>query len=131
MTGFYRFGTGNQLMVNGLIDVLFAAVFRQSNAGERRMQRHIDFVKGQPVFDFIFITGEHRAGVIFKETDGIAAAPATVFFYDAVRHFVMGKRHQRCNTVFCHLIKQSVVECQTRFVRLRFIPLREDTRPGD
>ena len=48
MAGFNRQRARHQLMVNGLVDVRFAAVSRQTNAGHRRVQGHIDFIEGQP-----------------------------------------------------------------------------------
>ncbi len=53
MTGFDRQRAGHQLVVNRLIHLAFAAAGRQADAGHRGMQRHIDFVKGQPQFDLI------------------------------------------------------------------------------
>ncbi|MNV53302.1 hypothetical protein D3C71_1454460 [compost metagenome] len=131
MAGFYRLGAGYQLMVDRLVNLAFAAVFRQTHAGERRMQRHVDLIEGQPVFDLVLVTLEHRAGVTLEELNKLAIAPTAILLRQCIGHFVMRQGDQRLNAVFGHLIEQPIVKCQPGFIRHFFVPLREDTRPGD
>ena len=131
MTGFDRQSAGHQLVMNGLIHLAFAAAGRQADAGQRGMQRHIDFVKGQPQFDFVFITAEHRPGVALKEANHLPAAPAAVIFHQRPWHFIMRQRHQRSDVVLRHLVEQFVVEGESGFVRLGVVAVGVNSRPGD
>ena len=47
------------------------------------------------------------------------------------RHFKVGEGDNRFDMVFQQFIEHVVVELQPFFVRLRFIAVREDPRPGD
>ncbi|MPN18669.1 hypothetical protein SDC9_166032 [bioreactor metagenome] len=47
------------------------------------------------------------------------------------RRFVVGKRDQRLDAVFCQFIEQVIVELQASFVRFGFVAVREDARPSD
>ena len=131
MTGFDRQRAGHQLVVNRLIHLAFAAAGRQADAGHRGMQRHIDFVKGQPQFDLIFIAAEHRPGVALKEANHLPAAPAAIVFYQRPWHFIMRQRHQRGDVVLRHLVEQLVVEREAGFVRLGVVAVGVDAGPGD
>ena len=129
MAGFHRQRARHQLMVNGLINLGFAAVGRQANASHRRVQRHVDFIKGQPQFYFAFEAFKHRAGVAFKEANHLAVAPTAVVFHQRPRHLVVGQRHQRGDVVLRHLIEQLVVKCQPGFIGFSIVAVGVNPRP--
>ena len=131
MAGLSRQRARHQLMVNSLVDFRFAAVGRQTDAGHRRVQGHIDFIKGQPQFDLRLVARKHRTGVAFEEANDFAIAPAAVVFHQRPRHLIVGQGYQRSNIVLRHFIKQLIVEGQPGFVWLRLIAVGENTRPGN
>ena len=131
MAGIHRQRARHQLVVNGLINLSFAAVARQTHAGHRCVQRHVDFVKGQPQFDLAFVALKHRAGIALEETNHLAIAPAAVVFHQRPRHLVVRQRHQRRDVVHGHFIKQLVIKSQACFVWLSVVAVRENTRPAN
>ena len=118
-------------MVDRLVHLPFAAGFRQTDAGHRRVQRHIDLVEGQPQLDLLFVARKHGTGIALKEADSLTAAPPAVLLHQPPRHFIVRQRHQRRDVVRGQLVKQPVVKRQPRLVRLLLVTVRKNAGPGN
>ena len=80
-------------MVGRLIfDQIFIFPFFKAKASPHkwRVENHIDFVEGQPVFDQTLVAGKEGAAEIFIEAQHLAAAPATVGFNQVHRAVKVG-----------------------------------------
>ena len=118
-------------MMDSLIDIGLTAAFRQAHTGQRRVQRHVDFVKGQPQLDLLPVAPENRDGVVSEKTNQSAVSPAVIAGHQIPGHLVVGERHHRRNSVLQKLVKQPVVVGQTGFIRGLLITLWIDSCPGD
>ena len=102
----------------------------QSAACEREVVEHVDFVKGDPVFDLVLVTGEDRSAVLFKRVDHPAVFPAVELFEKTDRKVEVADRNQRFNTVFRTFVEYLVVKCESFFVGLILESCRKDARPA-
>ena len=91
----------------------------------------VDFVEGHPVFDLVFVALEDHFREAYKEIDHFTVGPAAVLLHQVQRHFEVGEGDHRFDVVFQQLIEHVVVKLQPFFVWLRFVTVREDTRPGN
>ena len=99
--GCYKFMMGN--LIQNFISV-FAFFIQYAGIGKSSKCRIyipliVNLVKRHPIFNFIFITAEHRYCKTHKEINQLAVAPAAVFFYQMIRHFKMRQRNNRLHTV--------------------------------
>ncbi len=91
----------------------------------------VDLVEGHPVLHFMLIAGEDDPGEAHEKVDQLAVTPAAVLGDQVIGHFKMRQRNDRFNTVFQTFVEQIVIKLQASLVRLLFIALRENTRPGN
>ena len=93
------------------------------------MQYRIDFMERQPQFDFVLVPIEDRPSIFFVETNQVVADPTVVLLRQIQRRFVMADRNQRFHAQAPALVKQIIVEFQTRFVGFGIVAVRENPRP--
>ncbi|MNI82470.1 hypothetical protein D3C73_1391890 [compost metagenome] len=79
----------------------------------------------------MLITAQYHFTETHEEIDHLTVFPAAILFDQMIGHFKVGQGDHRLDIVFEQLIKQIVIELQTGFVRLQFVTLGENTRPGD
>ena len=103
---------------------------RHDAAREQRLVQHgVDLVERQPVFYFIPIARKDRAHVPLVEVDEVVAHPAIVCFRKVKRRLIVRDRDERLDAMSQTLIKEIVVELQSRLVRLRIVSVRIDAAP--
>ena len=125
--GFCR---SNKLIVDTVPAFLFVFSSLSRNHAEsleRSLQRHIDFVKGHPIFYLILITGEQAMGILAIDINQFSIRPAAIFFPYRNRRIKMGNCNERFNMIFQALINHRIIERQSRRIRLFLLQIWEQS----
>ena len=125
---------GDKLVISAVHrDLASVVAFLEDNSGrhKRRVEDHIDFIKGDPVFHESFIAFEQCSCVSVVAVRDLTAAPSAVFRDQVHRNIEMIDGHERFDAVLLTFGKDIFVELQARFIRLRVVSVRVDPRPGD
>ncbi|MNP41599.1 hypothetical protein D3C76_1353100 [compost metagenome] len=93
MTELHSGCTGYKLMMDRLIQILLAKLFLwcvDTTAHEGCFKNRIDFVKGKPIFYFVFITFKYGSYITLIEFNHFPVNPAVVFFGQVKRCLIVG-----------------------------------------
>ncbi|MPM61425.1 hypothetical protein SDC9_108283 [bioreactor metagenome] len=122
-----------QRLVDGFFSGFLVGIFffEHTYRRERVAEDAVDFVEGEPVGHQILVLTEDRLAEFGEETDDLTRNPAVIIFHQIERHFIVRQRHQRLDIVRPQCFQQVAVIVHAFLVRLRFVSVRENPRPGD
>ena len=89
----------------------------------------VDLVESEPVFYFILIPLHDRRRVAYEEVDNASVREAVIFCHDRPRDLIVAECYERLDPVLFALVKDSIIKCKSFLIRLRVVPVRENTRP--
>ncbi|MNC31441.1 hypothetical protein D3C75_797620 [compost metagenome] len=107
---------------------------RQESARHKGPERHrqnIDLVEGQPIFDHILIPVKNHLTIVNIKADHPAVGPAIVLLRQMKGSFVVRDGYERLDMMLFQFGKHTVIEPQAFLIRLRIVPVRKDSGPGD
>ena len=84
--------TGHQFVMGSLVldlILIFPFLQNQSCAHKGGVKHHVDFIKGQPVFHLILVTGENSFAIAHETVHHLPASPGTNFRYQGHGHVKM------------------------------------------
>ena len=124
----------DQLVVCRLIQCLLGQFFfwgGDAAAHKWCVQNGVDFVKGQPVGDFVLVALKQYSGIAFVKGNQLSVCPSVVVFCQIQRRLIVRDRNERLDPVFVAFIKQAVIKGKPGFVWLCFIPFWKNPAPCD
>ena len=95
------------------------------------MENHVDLIECQPVLYFSSVSLKNSTHIPFIKSDHSAVCPSIVSLCKIQRCLVMRECHERFNPIFSALFKYTVIKFKSCFIRLLFIPFRENPTPGN